>query len=1157
MSIYGSGIYGSGTYGLTLDDVTSFTITASASDQLNLSWINPAYPGFYGILILRREGSAITDDPVNGTPYSEDELIGNSKVVYVGDNSQNVFPESTTYFTDVVYYYKIFTFNNIYNYSIDGVPSFSSPIDITSPSPPTDFDVQDIGVDNTLYLSWVNPTNFDFSGVRIVRKLGGFPTSIMDGTIIYDGSPITELYDTSIDNFTLYFYAIFAFDEVPLYSLPAFDYTQCNPLLKRFKFIKDKVTDFQAVVDKEQTIFYWEPINRTLNLKAFRVNGNEISLTSTVTVGDPLPPYNTFVSSVSGLSSVDNKYLNDEIIFLSKYNIISRPKRITSYNGTSKVFSIENAEYIMEPLSIFGFKNIDVLIDDPTIYIDSTLTVGSSAHKVTTFDTSSKTFMVSGSPAIVAGDKFTLSVTYYPKLYISDDNGKTYDNGTNLIYSVSNTPIPLSIESSYYYNKFKDANSSLLNTTDSTFYVGAYVTFITGNNKGYSRKVLSFNVNTREFTTEYFNYTIAQDDVFTVNRYNIPLVSNIEDYVFKMVLWNNDEANSIYSEEAITYPSLSLQNYLNTLDNGYWDTSAGTNLYKIVHGIAKEAHSRAENEIKFQKTDFSIKKVREIKLGQNFGNNFDLDRDPNLSLLQYRKRLEDTIRAFRNTSLHEGLNQLSAAFNKMPLHYESLSSFGWRIGDDSRSGKRLGYKLDIVPRTVLTGDSSTPYTTFTTYVTGASGSLSEIPDYYKDSYITFTSYPSGGETFDQTVFGDFLLVDTYSSRGGISTFTIVGSGLGTSIPNGADFLILTSNEGTAYGTIPYSDVIAMFGAKIYIYGPFLSAADKSKLEELIDKIVPAHVKKIISYETKFVGDSSHFQFEGEKTNLKNDCSLNILRPIKAQLLEAGRLEDTFTTSVTGTPTTEVFNGINYSSFVGVNLTTKHNYYKDKYIKFLTGANAGLSKKVIDYVGGTSNFITEEFPYTISEGDDFELEKINYQTKYITQIIDVTPDVYNVNFFDNKFVGGWFVRKSKDDIEEKAFIQFSDDMIDYTIPRELKQNEKLAELKVLNVSTVTDTTTFTTAITGSRNAITRTDNYYKNSYIRFLTGLNKGIYKKIVSYDADTLQFITEPFAYTITVNDKFQLLKTDMKRFAKIRLYNDNLSEEDDIEIESLVIKIK
>ena len=66
-------------------------------------------------------------------------------------------------------------------------------------------------------LSWMNPSDSDFSGVKILRKVNGYPTSPTDGMVIYDGAE-TSYTDTGLTNGTTYFYIVFSYDEVPNYS---------------------------------------------------------------------------------------------------------------------------------------------------------------------------------------------------------------------------------------------------------------------------------------------------------------------------------------------------------------------------------------------------------------------------------------------------------------------------------------------------------------------------------------------------------------------------------------------------------------------------------------------------------------------------------------------------------------------------------------------------------------------------------------------------------------------------------------------------------------------------------------------------------------------------------------------------------------------------
>ncbi len=65
--------------------------------------------------------------------------------------------------------------------------------------------------DGTITLSWSNPTDVDLAGVKILRKLSGFPTNPTDGTVIFTGSASSYL-DSGLANGTMYYYGVFAYD---------------------------------------------------------------------------------------------------------------------------------------------------------------------------------------------------------------------------------------------------------------------------------------------------------------------------------------------------------------------------------------------------------------------------------------------------------------------------------------------------------------------------------------------------------------------------------------------------------------------------------------------------------------------------------------------------------------------------------------------------------------------------------------------------------------------------------------------------------------------------------------------------------------------------------------------------------------------------------
>ncbi len=66
--------------------------------------------------------------------------------------------------------------------------------------------------DGEIALSWLNPADADFAGMRILRKTGTYPANASDGTIIYALTG-TSTNDTGLVNGTQYYYAAYAFDQ--------------------------------------------------------------------------------------------------------------------------------------------------------------------------------------------------------------------------------------------------------------------------------------------------------------------------------------------------------------------------------------------------------------------------------------------------------------------------------------------------------------------------------------------------------------------------------------------------------------------------------------------------------------------------------------------------------------------------------------------------------------------------------------------------------------------------------------------------------------------------------------------------------------------------------------------------------------------------------
>ena len=65
--------------------------------------------------------------------------------------------------------------------------------------------------DTKVVLTWSKPSDSNYSGVAIVRKTGGYPQRVLDGTKVYEGTG-TSFSDTGLTNGTQYYYRAFAYN---------------------------------------------------------------------------------------------------------------------------------------------------------------------------------------------------------------------------------------------------------------------------------------------------------------------------------------------------------------------------------------------------------------------------------------------------------------------------------------------------------------------------------------------------------------------------------------------------------------------------------------------------------------------------------------------------------------------------------------------------------------------------------------------------------------------------------------------------------------------------------------------------------------------------------------------------------------------------------
>jgi hypothetical protein len=87
--------------------------------------------------------------------------------------------------------------------------------DITPPANVSDF--QAVPGDKLVSLSWQNPTDADFMGVRIVRSDKFYPADPWAGELIYEGRAKNTV-DTGLTNGITYYYTAFSFDASGNYS---------------------------------------------------------------------------------------------------------------------------------------------------------------------------------------------------------------------------------------------------------------------------------------------------------------------------------------------------------------------------------------------------------------------------------------------------------------------------------------------------------------------------------------------------------------------------------------------------------------------------------------------------------------------------------------------------------------------------------------------------------------------------------------------------------------------------------------------------------------------------------------------------------------------------------------------------------------------------
>jgi hypothetical protein len=110
---------------------------------------------------------------------------------------------------NTLYHFRVSSTDAVGNPATSNDQTFRTLPDLTPPANVSNF--QATAGDGQVSLSWVNPPDPDFAGVKILRKTGDFPRGSTDGTLVYDGIGASRV-DTGLTNDITYYYGAFSYD---------------------------------------------------------------------------------------------------------------------------------------------------------------------------------------------------------------------------------------------------------------------------------------------------------------------------------------------------------------------------------------------------------------------------------------------------------------------------------------------------------------------------------------------------------------------------------------------------------------------------------------------------------------------------------------------------------------------------------------------------------------------------------------------------------------------------------------------------------------------------------------------------------------------------------------------------------------------------------
>jgi len=231
-----------------LNDLLSFTCkNITNGSQIEADYkINYAPNGttyqntkIYGSKLTNLDGKTMVDCAGDSTIFllkTDTTATQGSSSTYVLSNTDTNLP---FVLGDMVYFKGFMTY---LEGSSVGISNGITVQDQTPPSIVASFIVT--SQDSQCSITWVNPSDNGYFQTKILRKLGGYPTSETDSsaTIIYDGTNTTVV-DTGLVNATTYYYKAFPYDSNSNYNENSIGVTATPQALQVYSITYNELTD--------------------------------------------------------------------------------------------------------------------------------------------------------------------------------------------------------------------------------------------------------------------------------------------------------------------------------------------------------------------------------------------------------------------------------------------------------------------------------------------------------------------------------------------------------------------------------------------------------------------------------------------------------------------------------------------------------------------------------------------------------------------------------------------------------------------------------------------------------------------------------------------------------------------------------------------------